>query len=166
MRSFIILLTFLFLGVGCGNNTNEEAVQETKSTVLFTFQGTPTIIILGASAKDMSRQWTAFKSLETSFDIMFQSATNEDLLLAVKDLLQKTKDLEVSKFPNEFDNQKIKSRITILRTFLLKVEAGLEGNRDVSEGIQQMVVAYNNVRGQMNIIANNPLDTQLILNEE
>ena len=69
-----------------------------------------------------------------------------------------------SDYPGNFDKLQIKSRQQVFRTFLYKVKGNLNDRRDVAESMDQMMVAYNALRNQFNILSNNTLDANLILN--
>ena len=162
-NSFFIVISVLLLS--CGNSQTEEIDDTLKQESLFTFQGTPTLIKFSGEAVSLAEGWKEFAQLERGFDIMFQSSSNEDLVLAIDDLLEQENTLGEGEYPEKFDSMKIKSRQKVFRTFLLKIKAGLANNRDVTEALNQMLVAYNALRSQMNTIANNQLNTEIILNE-
>ena len=81
-------------------------------------------------------------------------------------MVQKEKALADGDYPSDFDKPQIKSRQQVFRTFLFKVKANLMDNRDVTEGMEQMINAYNAYRHQFNILGSTRLDAKLILDEE
>ena len=165
MRRILVLMMGIALFFGCGDGEPQTEDQTLDQGRLFTFQGTPNVINLKANAITLIKNWKEFSELERGFDVMFQATANEDLVLAIDDLLEREKVLGESEYPEEFNTMKIRSRQKVLRTFMLKVKAGLAYNRDVTEGLKQMLTAYNALREQMNTITNNQFNTEFILNE-
>lgn len=165
MRQFFVLWIVCWLFLGCGDTQSDAVDEKAKQERLFTFQGTPSIVKVSGDAISIANGWKEFSQLERGFDVMFQSTSNEDLILAIDDLLEQEKGLREGEYPEKFDSMKIKSRQKVFRTFLLKIKAGLGNNRDVTKGLNEMLIAYNALRSQMNTIANNQLNTELILNE-
>lgn len=164
MRVLLTMTFFSLIILSCGK-TIEKADKETVRKKLYTFQGTPNLVKIKGDAREITLNWKEFTQFERAFDVMFQSSSNEDLELAINDLLDQEKIVRKSEYPTAFNSMKIKSRQKVLRTFLLKVKAGLIYNREVTEYLKQMLVSYNALRSQMNSIVNNELDTELILNQ-
>ncbi|NKI30887.1 hypothetical protein [Croceivirga thetidis] len=165
MRCFLCTLVLILAVGGCRKAPETADNGDSAEISLFTFQGTPNVLKLEGEAISISSNWKEFAQLERGFDVMFQATTKEDLILAINDLLDSEKVLREGEYPEKFDTAKIKSRQKVFRTFLLKIKAGLANNLDVTEGLKQMLSAYNALRNQMNSIVNNTLDTELILNE-
>lgn len=164
MRRILVLMTGITLFFGCGDGEPQTKDQTFDQGRLFTFQGTPSIVKLKSNAIILTNDWKEFSELELGFDVMYQATANEDLVLAIDDLLEREKMLGDSEYPEEFNTMKIRSRQKVLRTFMLKVKADLAYNRDVTEGLKQMLTAYNALREQMNTITNNPFSAEFILN--
>jgi len=163
-RLAIYGLVFLMFSA-CSRGSKQEADAATAQERLFTFQGTPQVVKIKGEALQQVKEWKEFAQLERSFDVMFQASTNEDLVLAIDGILESEGLVNGANAPELYKTMKIKSRQKVMRTFLLKTKAGLANNRDVTEGVKEMLVAYNALRNQLNSIANNQLDTKLILNE-
>ncbi len=157
---------FLLIGIvfSCKKETQPE-VADANLSEFTAFQNTPKTQDINAEAMIILKDWAEFTSFQKSFDFMYRAGNNEDLVLAIDDLLEKENNLRESKYPEEFDKTQIRSRQKVLRTFLLKVKASLVENTDVNEPVKQMLTARNAFRYQFNIIVSNKLDTKLILDE-
>lgn len=125
----------------------------------------PKKIVMDTKIKAEIANWKEFAMLETSFDVLPSVENIEDLTLVIDDLIEKQQGLAVSKYPEKFDLPQIKGRLTLYKTFLLKVKGDLHYRLDVQKSTLEMVKAYNAFRNQFNIIANNTLDTELLLEE-
>lgn len=165
MQKLWIYFVFLTLVFACKKEGNTEDIEESE-TRFVSFQSTPKTTRLNPQAEGISSAWPEFIEMQNSFEVLYRSDNNEDLILAVEDLLEKEKILRESTYPSEFDKLQIKSRQKVLRTFLLKLKAGLVEKTDINEPLKQMLTSRNAFRNQLNIVVSNKLDTQLILEEE
>ncbi len=148
----------------CKKKVN-QVVETDSDTVSFSFQQMPKITAVNGEVAEVLEDWEAFQELNGSFQVLFKSSNSEDLALAIDDLLAKEKLLRESDYPEAFETSEIKSRQKVLRTFLLKIQASVADRTDVYEPMKQMLLAYNAMRNQFNIITNNKLDVDLILDE-
>jgi hypothetical protein len=164
MYKLLIYLVFLAVAVSCKEGKEQEVVTDTK-TEFVSFQNTPNTQKFNPRAEGILSAWPEFQEMQNSFGVLYRAENNEDLILAVDDLLEKEKNLRSSSYPKEFDKAQIKSRQKVLRTFLLKVKASLAENTDVNAPLKEMLTARNAFRNQFNIVITNKLDTELILNE-
>ena len=161
-----LLFYFLFLGLvlSCKQEKESEVVTDAE-TEFVSFQNTPKTQKFIPKAEGVLSAWPEFQELQNSFEVLYRAANNEDLVLAVDDLLEKEKSLRESTYPKEYNKPQVKSRQKILQTFLLKVKASLAENTDVNTPLKEMLIARNAFRNQFNVVINNTLDTELILNE-
>ncbi|GMN10353.1 hypothetical protein MTsPCn9_31810 [Croceitalea sp. MTPC9] len=156
------LLTLIILA--CKKEVKPDVIDDT-STQFVSFPNRPEIQNLNPEAQAVLSKWPEFQEFQNSFEVMYRAQNNEDLVLAIDDLLVKEKALRDGTYPEEFDKLQIKSRQKVLRTFLLKMRASLAEKTAIDEPIKQMLVARNAFRDQFNIIVSNKLDTKLILDE-
>lgn len=165
MRKFglLMLLAATFCACGRKDKTDQDLV---AAETTFEYQKMPTRVEINTQARDVLDQWEEFGNLSRSFGILYQAQNNEDLKLAIDDLLEKEKLLSESEYPEVFDKLQIKSRQRVLRTFLLKVQADCNQNRNATESVRQLLDAYNALRTQFNVIVNNRLELELILDDE
>lgn len=161
-----LLIYFVLIGIfyGCKKEVKPEVVQD-AGTEFVSFQNTPKTQTINPEVNDILSSWPEFQAFQNSYDVMYRAENNEDLVLAIDDLLEKEKGLRESTYPETFNKEQIKSRQKVLRTFLLKVKASLAEGTDVNEPIKQMLTARNAYRNQFNLIISSKLDTKLILNE-
>ena len=164
MQKLMIYFMLIVLVLACKKGVeNNESTSSKKEYV--SFKNTPETESINEEATESLASWEEFNALQKSFDIMYRADNNEDLVLAINDLLEKEKVLRNSTYPEGFDKPQVKSRQKVLRTFLLKVRANLSDNMPVDESLQQLLTARNAFRNQFNTIVNNKLDTKLLLEE-
>ncbi|MEO0573778.1 MAG: hypothetical protein AAF039_18915 [Bacteroidota bacterium] len=146
--------------------TSNELVQTSQEPNAFSIQDYPKLIEMGPDVLDVVSAWPEFMAMENSLEVLKRASNTEDLKLAIDDLIDKEKALGEGDYPEAFDKLQIKSRQQLLRTFLYKVKSNLLDNRDINEGMEELITAYNAFKNQFNVISGNTLDTKLILNEE
>ena len=156
---------FVFLVFFACKKKEPQAVETESDTVSFSFQQMPKMADVNPEVSEILEEWEAFQALTESFQVLFKASNNEDLALAIDDLLEKEKLLRESEYPKAFETSEVMSRQKVFRTFLLKIQASLADRTDVFEPMKQMLLAYNAMRNQFNIITNNKLDIDLILDE-
>lgn len=161
-----LLIYFVLIGsfFSCKKEGKPDTVVN-STTQFVSFQNTPKTVTINAEASKILNSWPEFQALQNSFEVMYRAENNEDLVLAIDDILEKEKALRESIYPEVFDKEQIKSRQKVVRTFLLKIKASLAESTDVNEPIKQMLTARNAFRNQFNRIISSKLDTKLILNE-
>lgn len=162
-KKWILLLVFLMV-LGCKKKEGglAEVVDESGS---LTFQNMPKVVPVNENVQRILADWKEFQELHGSFQVLFKAANNEDLALAVADMVEKEKALAVGPYPTMFDTSQIKSRQRVFKTFLLKIQASVADRTDVYGPIKEMLLAYNAMRRQFNVIENNKLDLKSILEE-
>jgi len=164
MQKLLIYFALIIVVFGCKDEQKPEFTND--SGVLFTsFQNTPKTLSIVPEAYEILNAWPEFKAFQNSFEVMYRATNNEDLVLAIDDLLEKEKVLRESPYPETFDKSQIKSRQKVVYTFLLKVKASLAEKTNLDTPITQMLTARNAFHNQFNTIITNKLNTKLILDE-
>ena len=97
--------------------------------------------------------------------MLYKATNNEDLALAIDDLIEKEKKLEAGQYPELFDSFQVKSRQMVMRTFLYKAKTSIMENQPTTEPTIKVLEAYNSIRKQLNVIMNSQLDKKLILDD-
>lgn len=165
MRKLLGLLIVFSVLLGCKKNGGES--QETRSTVLdFQYQKMPPKLAINPEATKIVETWKEFVVFAASIDVLYKATNNEDLSLAIDDLIEKEKQLAEGTYPELFDVFQVKSRQRVLRTYLYKVKASILENQETTEPTVEMLEAYNAMRKQFNVIVNSQLDKELILDEK
>lgn len=162
-KLFVLSIAFVLI-FGCKKKVEEE-LDATNELVFFSFQDMPKKQVVNAEANEILMNWKEFQDLEISFEVLYRASNNEDLALAVEDLLEKETALRAGEYPGTFDKPQIKSRQRVFRTYLLKLQASIQDRTDVNEPMKQLLTANNAWRNQFNVIISNQLDTKLILDE-
>ena len=163
MQKMKLILAFLVV-FGCNEKPDSKSdSQEELQT--FDYQKLPKKLELSGEVASILDGWEEFKALNSSIDVLYKSTNNEDLSLAIDDLLEKEKSLSDGNYPEPFNSLQIKSRQKVFRTLLLKVKASVLNKSDTTEPTIEMLQAYNIIRQQFNSILSSQLDTKLILDE-
>ncbi|MBO0324358.1 hypothetical protein J0X14_18770 [Muricauda sp. CAU 1633] len=164
MRKLLGVLLILLMLSGC--KKNQESSQEIQTDELgFQYQKMPSKLTLNPEAIEIVEAWKEFVVFAASIDVLYKATNNEDLILAIDDLIEKEKQLAESTYPELFDTFRVKSRQQVLRTYLYKVKASLLENQETTAPTVEMLQAYNALRKQFNVIVNSQLDKELILDE-
>ncbi len=163
MRKMRVILALLVV-FGCNekSDSNPDTQEELQT---FDYQKLPKKLELSSEVASILNEWEEFQALNGSIDVLYKSTNNEDLSLAIDDLLEKEKKLSDGEYPEPFDSFQIKSRQRVFRTLLLKVKASILNKSDTTEPTVEMLQAYNIIRQQFNSILSSQLDTKLILDE-
>lgn len=164
LKNLLFFFSVLFF-MGC-KEQKPFIDEEVTAPQTFSIQDFPEIIDIHQEAKSILESWPEYMAMENSFGVLKRATNTEDLKLAIDDLMEKEKELAKANYPTDFDKLQIKSRQQLFRTFLFKVKANLTDNREVNEGMEQLIGAYNNFRNQFNILSSTTLDPKLILGEE
>lgn len=158
-----ILISLSILGA-CKKVEKATAVVENQN-LEFNYQKMPDRIEINPDAAAIVDDWRQFKDFNASIDVLYKATNNEDLALAIDDLIEKEKKMADGIYPELFDTFQIKSRQRVLRTFLYKAKASIQENQPTTQPIVEALEAYNNMRKQLNVIMNSQLDKKLILDE-
>ncbi|WP_136468702.1 hypothetical protein [Flagellimonas onchidii] len=165
MRKLSCWIAVLLLMAACKNKDGvSEDVPEQE--LIFNYQKMPKKIGLDSTATALSEDWAEFKAFTGSFDVLYKAKNNEDLILAIDDLIEKEKFLAESTYPGILNDLQIKSRQRVLKTYFLKVKASILNNQDTTEPTVEMLEAYNIFLNQFKVVVNSQLDKKLILDEE
>ncbi|WP_420321208.1 hypothetical protein [Flagellimonas sp.] len=165
MRKLYYLVAAVLLCTACKNNSAVPTELQ-DGDLAFNYQKMPKKLELNPEATKLVEGWVEFKTLSSSFDVLYKARNNEDLALAIDDLIEKEKLLAASTYPGILDDFQIKSRQRVLKTYFLKVKASILNNQDATEPTIEMLEAYNAFRRQFNVVINSQLDEKLILDEE
>ncbi|WP_435624334.1 hypothetical protein [Flagellimonas sp.] len=158
----VILALLVVFGCNEKSDSNPDTQEELQT---FDYQKLPKKLELSSEVASILNEWEEFQALNGSIDVLYKSTNNEDLSLAIDDLLEKEKKLSDGEYPEPFDSFQIKSRQRVFRTLLLKVKASILNKSDTTEPTVEMLQAYNIIRQQFNSILSSQLDTKLILDE-
>lgn len=164
MRKLLSILIMISVLGGCKKTEKTTAEVDTEA-LEFNYQKMPEKSNINADATAIVENWQQFKDLNASVDVLYKATNNEDLALAIDDLIEKEKNLSNGKYPEPFDTFQVKSRQTVMRTFLYKVKASIIENQPTTEPTVKALEAYNDLRNQLNVIVNSQLDKKLILDE-
>jgi len=161
----LLSILILMLVFGACKKTEKTTAEVDAEGLEFDYTKMPEKVEVNADATAIVEDWSQFKNLNSSIDVLYKATNNEDLALAIDDLIEKEKDLAAGKYPELFDTFQVKSRQTVMRTFLYKTKASILENQPTTEPAIKVLEAYNAMRTQLNVIMNSQLDKKLILDE-
>lgn len=164
MQKLLLIGACILMLYGCKNKEGEQDGNEDE-LVFFSFQDMPKEQEVDPEANEILLNWKEYQDFQSSLNVMYRGANNEDLALAVEDLVEKEQALQSGGYPEVFHKPQIKSRQRVFKTYLLKLKASIEDRTDVNEPMRQLLTANNAWRNQFNVIISNKLDTKLILDE-
>ena len=165
MRKLWVASLIILLIVSCRQDKNAD-LNVAGTELEFKNEDLPKRVRINPRASIIIQEWPEYNAFDTSFDAIYNATNNEDLILAIEDLIEKQKLWEDSAYPESFDKPQIKSRQKVLKTYILKVRTALEFRDDVTAATIDMIHAYNALRSQFDIIMNSTLDPKLLLDEE
>ncbi|MCB0371778.1 MAG: hypothetical protein KDD31_02080 [Muricauda sp.] len=166
MRKLLVILFVIPMVWGCKKAQEPVADTAALDELEFNYKKMPSKAPINPEATAIIEGWEEFKAFNTSMDVLYKATNNEDLALAIDDLIEKEKSLEEGNYPELFNTFQIKSRQRVVRTYMYKVKASIMENQPTTEPTVQMLEAYNAMRKQFNVIVNSQLDKNLILDEE
>jgi len=158
----ILILIVVF---GACKKTEKNTAELDTEELEFNYTKMPEKSDINADATPIVEEWPQFKDLNSSIDVLYKATNNEDLALAIDDLIEKEKNLAAGKYPELFNTFQVKSRQTVMRTFLYKTKASILENQPTTAPTIKVLEAYNSMRRQLNVIMNSQLDKKLILDE-
>lgn len=165
MRKLFLLSIFCLLVFGCKKEKN-TADGMTGDETEFNAQKLPQKTSINPQALEAVEGWKEFQDFNESIDVLYRATNNEDLILAIDDLIEKEKSLRDGNYPEIFNVLQIKSRQQVVQTYLYKVKSHVLENQETTQPTVEIVTAYNALRKQLNILVNSQLDKNLILDEE
>ena len=164
MQKLLGILIFLSI-LGACKKVEKTTAEVENQDLEFNYQKMPDKIGINPEATAIVEEWEEFKALNASIDVLYKATNNEDLALAIDDLIEKEKKMADGTYPELFDTFQVKSRQRVLRTFLYKAKASIQENQPTTQPVVEALEAYNNMRKQLNVIMNSQLDKKLILDE-
>ena len=162
----LLYTVVLFLAFLACKDKQDTAQNVGDLEVVFNYQKMPERATINPEASAIVEEWNEFKKFNESIDVLYRATNNEDLILAIDDLIEKEKLLANGTYPELFNTFQVKSRQRVLKTYLYKVKSHILENQDTTQPTIEMLEAYNAMRKQLNVIVNSQLDKKLILDEE
>ena len=156
----VVILTF----ISCIKD-KKKAVINTLEVISFDVKKLPPKAIANATALSILKQWTEYNALETSFVALYNVSNEEGLSVVLDNLIENQKLLKTSKYPEIFNDSRIKSRQMVFKTYVLKTKASLTYKIDNLTPTIEMVNAYNALVNQFSINVGDTIKTELLLEE-
>lgn len=168
IRPITWAIGLVFLLLSCGREesaTAEDSQSESDQEASTAYWSRPRKIPLSEDASRMTNNWEGFMEFERSFDLLTRASSEEEMKLAVNDLLEKETNLASKGYPEAFDRTSVKSRQKVLRTMLIKLKWELSNRDSITRTVDELSGSYNAMRAQMNQILSNKLDTLQLLEQ-
>ncbi len=121
---FLFFLLLSLSIISCTRNKKTETITTTiNEEVKDTVKNTIAIIKLKNSTQEKINDWTAYINFQNSLQQLYTDSINKEEILAITDdLLEKQKEFSKSEFPSKLDGPRIKSRITVIQTYILELK--------------------------------------------
>ena len=103
---WVISIAFCLL-FSCKRNQNQDPLAESIEYE-FDVQELPIRIAVNDEAMAILEEWPEYVTFDYSFDAMYNTSNNEDLILVIENLIEKQKLWEASTYPEKFDIPQIK----------------------------------------------------------
>lgn len=165
MVKYLLFITIILSLTAC----QKEARVETPAKMQARPPDTPQIIRAQAAYQTTLNGWGAFKNLETQMQ-RFQQAQPPEYPLILEDLLRLQRELVSSPIPETFNTPAVKSRITVVKTYLLKTQwLQNETNASSNTLLQQkneLINAFNDLKKQLIQAIENETAQQFLKNVE
>ncbi len=164
MGKILFLWALVSLFISCQRQQTAQS-SPTGAVEEFNLDTVPKSVAVNDKTRAILNEWPEYNTMAASVESVYRAENEEDLILVIEDIIEHQKLLEESVYPETFDTPPIKSRQRVLKTYILKVKAALENRTELTVPVTDMIVAYNSMRLQFNVIVNNNLDSLLILNQ-
>jgi hypothetical protein len=142
-------------------DAKEGVVVQTTQTPDSISAALPAEVRILPGTQEAVASWVAFSKFESRMGALLKSGQPEETILLVEELLELTKEIETSEFPEVFDRPAVRSRLKVIRTFLLKVQADFHYRKDPGKSMISLAEAYNAWREQLNRAAGFKLDPEI-----
>lgn len=163
MPKLLTLLVILSL-LACGDR-NEAETTATDVPDSIEVGELPAITRPNRGADEILKQWPEYNALDNALQSLSTISSRSEVNIVLDNVKEKLELLEASEFPEAFDTPRVKSRLKVMRTYLLKTKATMVYGDDPVPPVKDLWEAYGNLIRQFNVIVNNNLDTKLILDE-
>lgn len=130
-----------------GSDSLETAIEDTLKVV----QKMPSLISMKSKTSSETASWGTFKNFETEIKRL-EEVKQEDISFVIDELINKEKLLSESDFPEKFNTPSVKSRIIVLKTYILQTKAAIdnrEGIQSLNKQKMKIFNAYNALLGQL-----------------
>ena len=159
MRFLYLPAIFCLLVASCREappprDVAEEAADSTAVAI-------PERIALNAGAQAMVESWAEYRDWEERMEVLLATEAPEEVRLLTEELLELTEVLEASEFPEKADRPAVRSRIKVVRTFLLQLQADFHYRLPYRFSQKRTAEAYNALKEQLNRVPGMDLDPQL-----
>lgn len=167
-KPIAIALLMLMLLPGCREKEQEEAPETSVREAEREAVELPELMRLQAGYEAEIAQWEMFGNLEIEVK-KFQKAGAGEGVLIVEDLLNLEKQLSASEFPEKFDIPAVKSRLLVLKTYLLQTKSLLSAQQVNEVPDHQkinIIEAFNAIKNQLAQTLTDDMTEQLLENIE
>ncbi|WP_146746614.1 hypothetical protein [Sinomicrobium soli] len=155
MSKYFLLTGFVLVLAGCRGDKDKNNTAEQEKAAETTEQAeevkVPEFWQFGETEQEELAAWEQYTAFSTA--IKDYAAEEEgDLLMQIDNILEKEKELSDSGFPQKFNHPSVKSRLSVVNTFLLQTR--LEAPEPVTDAFRlrqkfRILVAFYNLERQL-----------------
>ncbi len=142
---YFVICMLLILMISCTGKKKDQATDTMKKDTLEVAQKMPVLRNISARVSPAIASWGAFKGFSAEIRNL-RDFKGDDIFSVVDELIEKEKSLNSSGVPEKLNIASIKSRIIVLRTYILQTKAAID-DREKKEVIAaqkiKIINAYN-----------------------
>jgi len=162
LKKYAYLGMLLLFAISCKEETKDSSIEQEADRQL-NLELENNEIIRTPEVLELLENWKAFKNFDQTFNGLSKLKYREDLVLFIDNLLENEALLKESVYPELFNVPQIRSRQKVLKTFILKVKSALEYRLDPQPAMHEMIIAYQDLQNQFNIIVASTLSDDHLL---
>lgn len=152
-RSLLLFFLSIISLTSCTKDSQKNNIEvEAKDTVQTVIK-IPALVNLNSKVLPEIASWSTFKALEIEIKKLYDFDDDENFSFIIEELIKKEKELSTSDFPEKFNTPSVKSRILVLKTYVLQAQAAIE-DKERKEVImkqkEKIIIAYNALLKQFN----------------
>lgn len=163
MKYLGLICCFIWL-VSCGSK-QEKAVADTTLGASIDYSDVPEFHTYTSEVNQVLLNWPSFEAFKNRVGAVRLVVSIPDLKLLVSELLEKEQLVFQEAYPKEFSIPAIKSRLRLLKTYLLKIQSATELKQDSKSEVLEFVEAYNQLIDQMNLIMAPKIDLNILTDD-
>lgn len=164
MSKFSWFLLLIWLLSAC-NSTAEQPEEASGLPEEIAADSPPELVVIRPEARVLLEGWPQFQSLEARMGVLREAKSREELKLLVEELTQICLQVEQNAIPEVLEKPSVRSRLKVVQTYLGKMDAALFYRTDTAEPLGELMVSYNALRQQFNVIVSNTLTPDIFQND-
>ena len=161
---YLLFLCSLLLVISCNQKQEKEGVEQAVINVL-DYSDVTTFTPFSTKVDSLLQEWPSFTAFNGRIQAISSVVSIPDLKLLVDELIEKEQQISQEAYPEVFNLPEIKSRQRLIRTYLLKTQSAIVLAQDPRSATDELLLAFNALRAQMNLISSPKIDLNTLEND-